>query len=207
LAQRFAECLLTQGCRSNVGGGQRTLLVACPSTLSRVSPRCNFGHETRGLVDLSRSRALVFGGLAAAAVGVFIAVALAFSAATTSGVAAAQAVRLQTVRRTVHIDGHAVIVTTKPSGSVCFTGPHVSGCAASLADTQLAYATGKLGSRMVLAGVAGPNVKAVIARLSRKGTVWPTLHTGAFYAVLPHGRRLTSIVKVLSGGRRVAFHV
>lgn len=155
---------------------------------------------------MSRSRLLVFAALAAGAVGVVVAVATALSATTTSGVAAAHAVRLHTVRHTVRIDGHAVTVTTKPSGSVCFAGPHVSGCAASLAHGQLAYATGKAGSRVVLAGVAGPGVKAVIARLSHKGTVWPTLHTGAFYAVLPHGHRLTRIVKVLVGGRRVTFN-
>jgi hypothetical protein len=148
----------------------------------------------------------VFGGLAAGALGVFLAVSSALGAATTTGVAAAHTVKLQTVRHTVHIDGTAVTVTTKPSGSVCFAGPHVSGCAPSLADSQLSYATGKAGSRVVLAGVAGPSVKAVIARLSHKGTVWPALHTGAFYVVLPHGHRLTSIVKVLAGGRRVAFN-
>lgn len=157
------------------------------------------------LRELSRSRALVFGGLAAGAAGVFIAVASALGAPTTSGVAAAQATRLQTVTHTVRIDGTRVKVTTKPSGSVCYSAPGVSGCAASLADGQLSYATGHAGKRVVLAGVAGRGVKGVIARLSRKGTVWPTLHDGAFYTVLPHGHRLTGIVKVLAGGHRVAF--
>jgi hypothetical protein len=45
----------------------------------------------------------------------------------------------------------------------------------------------------------------VIARLSRRGTVWPELRRGVFYTVLPHGLRLRTIVKVLAGGRRVAF--
>jgi hypothetical protein len=157
------------------------------------------------LVELSRSRAQVFGALAAVAVGVFVAIASALSASSTSGVAAAQAVRLHAVTRTVRIDGAGLKVTRNPSGSVCYSAPHVSGCAPSLAGGRLAYATGRSGSRTVLAGIAGPGVKAVIARLSHKGTIWPTLSGGAFYAVLPHGYRLTSIVKVLAGGRRVAF--
>jgi hypothetical protein len=35
--------------------------------------------------------------------------------------------------------------------------------------------------------------------------VWPAFHDGAFYAVLPQGRALRALVKVLAGGRRVAF--
>lgn len=148
---------------------------------------------------------MVFGGLAAGAAGVFVAVSSGLGAATTSGVAAAEAVRVQTVKHTVHIDGTAVRVTKKPSGAVCFTAPHAADCAPRLGSTQLAYATGRDGRRVVLAGVAGPGVKAVIARLSKKGTVWPKLSDGAFYAVLPAHHRLTGIVKVLAGGRRVTF--
>ena len=149
----------------------------------------------------------MFGGLAAGAAGVFVAVATALGAPTTSGVAAAQATRLQTVTHTVRIGGTRVEVTTKPSGSVCYSAPGVSSCAASLADGQLSYATGHAGKRIVLAGVTGRGVTGVIARLSRKGTIWPTFRSGAFYAVLPHGYRLSSIVKVLAGGRRVTFKV
>jgi len=148
---------------------------------------------------------LVFGALAAGAAGVAIAVGSALGASTTSGVAAAEVVRVQTVSHVVHIDGARITVTTKPNGSVCYSAPSVKSCASSLADSQLSYATGHAGKRVVVAGVAGKDVKAVIARLSRKGTVWPTLRNGAFYAVFPRGYRLTSIVKVLAGGRRVAF--
>ena len=162
-------------------------------------------REEQDVVRFTGSRVLVFGGLAACAAGIFMAISSALGAGTTSGVAAAQAVRLHTVHATVTIDGVAVHLTTKPSGSVCYSAPHVSACASSLADSQLAYATGRAGSRVVLAGVAGASVKAVIARLTHKGTVWPTLRSGTFYAVLPHGYRLASIVKVLAGGRRVAF--
>ena len=157
------------------------------------------------MVNVSRSRGLVFGGLAAAAVGVVLAVSNGLGAGTTGGVAAAQAVRVQTVTHTVHVDGAAVKVTQKPSGAVCFAAPHASGCAASLGASQLAYATGRSGKHVVLAGVIGSSVKAVIARLSKKGTVWPKASNGAFYAVLPANHRLTGIVKVLAGGRRVVF--
>ncbi|HEV2592336.1 MAG TPA: hypothetical protein VGU02_10635 [Gaiellaceae bacterium] len=148
----------------------------------------------------------MFAGLAAGAAGVFLAVASALGApTTTSGVAAAHATTLQAVTHTVRIGATRVKVTTKPSGSVCYSAPGVSGCASSLADGQLSYATGHAGKRVVLAGVTGAGVKGVIARLSHKGTVWPAFHGGAFYAVLPLGHRLTGIVKVLAGGRRISF--
>jgi hypothetical protein len=150
----------------------------------------------------------VFGALAALVVAVAVAVGSGLGAATpTSGVAAAQAVRLQTVRHSIQIDGSVVRVISKPSGAVCYSAPHASGCASILGDSQLSYATGKAGKRIVLVGVAGADVKAVIARLSRDGTIWPKLRSGAFYAVLPKGYRLRAIVKVLAGGRRVTFRV
>lgn len=146
----------------------------------------------------------MFAGLAAAAVGVVLAVSNGLGAATTGGVAAAQAVRIQ-VTRTVHLDGTVVRVTQKTNGAVCFTAPHAGDCAASLGASQLAYATGRSGRHVVLTGVVGSSVKAVIVRLSNKGTVWPKLRNGAFYAVLPADHRLTGIVKVLAGGRRITF--
>ena len=150
----------------------------------------------------------MFGALAAVGAGVVFAIARALGAAsTTSGVAAANATRLHTVTHVVRIDGNRITMTSKPSGAVCYSAPGAKGCAARLTDAQLSYATGHSGKRIVLTGVAGPRVKAVIARLSHKGTVWPTLHDGAFYALLPRGYKLTSIVKVLAGGRRIAFKV
>lgn len=144
---------------------------------------------------------LALAGLAAAVAGGFVAVSRGLGAARATSGVAAEALSVQTVR----IDGAAIRITTKPSGSVCYSAPHVSDCASSLADDALSYATAHTGGRVVLAGVAGTKVKAVIARLSHKGTVWPRLEDGAFYAVLPHGYRLQSIVKVLAGGRRVTF--
>lgn len=156
--------------------------------------------------SVSRSRVQVFGALAAVAAGVIFAIASGLAAGSPrSGVAAAEATRVHTVTHVVRIDGNRITVTSKPNGSVCFKAPDASGCASRLTDAQLSYDTGRSGKRVVLAGVAGPGVKAVIARLTHKGTVWPTLRRGAFYAVLPRGYKLTSIVKVLAGGRRVAF--
>jgi hypothetical protein len=150
---------------------------------------------------VSSSRVLAFGGVAAAVAGVVLAVTSALGSAT-GGVAAADATQLT---RVVHVGGADVTVTTRPSGTVCFSAARASGCAVGLSGGRLSYATAKDGRRVVLAGVAGPGVKAVIARLSRGGVVWPTLRSGAFYAVLPDGFRLRAIVKVLAGGRRVTF--
>lgn len=152
-------------------------------------------------MHVSWSRVLAFGGLAAVGVGVWIAVASA-PGTPSSGVAGAEATQ---VTHTVRVGGVDVAVTAKPSGSVCFSAPHVSGCTTSLPTGRLGYATGLDGGRVVLAGVAGTGVRAVIARLTRGGVVWPELRAGAFYAELPAGYRLRTIVKVLAGGRRVAF--
>jgi streptogramin lyase len=141
---------------------------------------------------MGRDRVLAFGAVAAVAVGVLIAVVSAFTASASSAT------------RSVDVGGATVRVTEKPGGTVCYAGPGVSSCS-RLADSQLAYATGRVGGRVVLGGVAGPGVKAVIARLTRQGTVWPALRDGVFYAVLPDGHRLRAIVKVLAGGRRVTF--
>lgn len=47
----------------------------------------------------------------------------------------------------------------------------------------------------------------MIARLSHKGTIWPTLEHGAFYAVVPKGLRVRAVVKVLENGKRTTFRV
>ena len=53
--------------------------------------------------------------------------------------------------------------------------------ARSLAADQIAYAS----SRYAVGGVAGSDVRAVIVRLTKKGTVWATLRRGTFYAAVP----------------------
>jgi hypothetical protein len=154
----------------------------------------------------SGRRALALAALAAGAGGVVLAVSSGLAAGgATSGVAAARATRLESVTRTVRLAGIGVQVTRKPSGGVCFRGGRAASCVASLGPAAIAYATARAGRRETLAGVAGPRVRAVIARLTRRGTTWARLRDGAFAALLPPGYRLRAIVKVLAGGRRVAF--
>jgi hypothetical protein len=154
----------------------------------------------------SRSRVQVFGALAAVGAGVFVAVASALGTHTPSvGVAAAEATRLQPVTHVVSVGGARLAVTTKPNGDVCYRGGGLQACASSLGSARLSYATGRSGGRPVVGGVAGRSVRAVILKLTGKGVVWPTLRQGAFYAVLPRGRRLRAVAKVLPGGHRVTY--
>jgi hypothetical protein len=155
---------------------------------------------------MSRSRVFAFGGVAAVAVGIVVAVTNAFATAgSATPTPAVLAAKVTPITRSVSVGGATVHVTQKPGGTVCYDAPGLSSCASSLADSQLSYATGRVGGKLVLGGVAGAKVTAVIARLTRRGTVWPELHGGAFYTVLPHGLRLRTIVKVLADGRRIAF--
>ncbi len=152
---------------------------------------------------LSRERGLVFGALCAVTVAAVLAVSHALrSPAATSGVAGAQATLVSA--HSVKLAGATVVVTRK-HGATCFRAPHVSGCASALAADQFSYATGRVGKRTVIAGVAGSHVRAVIARLSHGGAVWLTPRDGAFYSALPRGFKLRALVKVLAGGHRVSF--
>lgn len=154
---------------------------------------------------LSRERGLVFGALGAVTLAAVFAVTGALgSSAATSGVAGARATLVSAGNHSVRIDGATITVTRKGDGA-CYRGPRVSSCASTLTADQISYATGRDGTRVVIAGIAGRGVRAVIARLSRGGTVWPKLDGGVFYALLPRGYRLRALVKVLAGGHRVSF--
>ncbi|HEX5449235.1 MAG TPA: hypothetical protein VFW85_04185 [Gaiellaceae bacterium] len=154
---------------------------------------------------LSRERGLVFGALCAVILAAVFAVTGALgSPAASSGVAGARATVVSAASRSVTVAGATVVVTRK-RGATCYRAPQVAGCASTLAADQFSYATGHVGKRVAVAGVAGSEVRAIIARLSRGGTVWPKLEDGVFYAVLPRGYQLRSMVKVLAGGRRVSF--
>lgn len=153
-------------------------------------------------------RLLVLGALAAAAAGVTIAVSNGLAARTavpTVGVAAARVTLTRDVTSIIPVAGVRMAVTRKAGRAACYRAPHVASCAPALRAAEISYATGFAGRRQVLGGVAGARVRAVIARLTHGGTVWPRLRHGAFYAVLPAGFRLRAIVKVLPGGRRVSF--
>lgn len=120
------------------------------------------------------------------------------------GVAAAEATRLTVITRTVRVAGMRVRVARKPSGAVCIRARHAGSCVSSLGPNRVAYATGIAGRRQILVGVAGSGVRAVIARLTHRGTVWPTLRSSVFYAALPRAYRLRRLIAVLADGRRVA---
>src|SRR4051812_25772045 len=110
---------------------------------------------------LTRSRALALGGLAAGAAAFVFAVGSALDTHKTGGVAAAQATRLQKVTHGVRVGRARGTVTTRPSGAVCYRVARLSSCAPSLTGGQFSYATKKIAGRTVLAGVAGPDVRAV----------------------------------------------
>jgi hypothetical protein len=76
-------------------------------------------------------------------------------------------------------------------------------CTSKLAADQIAYAS----SRYAVGGVAGSDVRAVIVRLTKKGTVWATLRRGTFYAAVPAGHAVRTVVKVLTDGSRTSFTV
>lgn len=145
-------------------------------------------------------------GLAVVGCAVFVAVATALDAPPpTAGVAAAETVRTLDVSRTVTLEGVHFTVTRKTNGDVCYSGPGIHSCTSVHGGARLSYATGRSAGRAVVGGIAGLKVHAVILKVTGKGTVWPQLRGGAFYAVLPRGRHLRAIVKVLAGGQRVTF--
>jgi hypothetical protein len=76
-------------------------------------------------------------------------------------------------------------------------------CTPSLATDQISYAS----SRYAVGGVAGSDVRAVIVRLTRKGTVWATMRRGTFYALVPRNHEVRAVVKVLRDGSRKSFTV
>ena len=76
-------------------------------------------------------------------------------------------------------------------------------CVSSLAPDQIAYAS----SRYAVGGVAGSDVRAVIVRLTKRGTVWATMRRGTFYAAVPARHNVRSVVKVLRNGSRTSFTV
>jgi hypothetical protein len=150
---------------------------------------------------------LAIGALATGSAAALAAVvsALGSPAAT---VAAAEAASGTTDSRTISFPGARVVARTRPGGLSCFTvarGTSTIGrsCHARLRAEEIAYVT----SRHAVGGLAGTEVRAVIVKLTRKGTVWATLRRGAFYAVVPKGREVRAVVKVLRDGSRRRFPV
>lgn len=110
--------------------------------------------------------------------------------------------------QSVSFGASGVVVQPPVSGLTCFQVRHgrstvARSCTSQLADDEIAYAS----SRYAVGGLAGSNVRAVIVRLTNKGTVWATLRRGAFYTDVPPGHNVRTVVKVLRDGTRTSFTV
>ena len=151
----------------------------------------------------TRSRVLALGGLALGTTALLVAV-LSAVGSTDGAVSSARAAAATTGFRTVSI-GHGRVQVSTFSTGTCFTVRDRSGsahaCPARTAAPDIGYAVTAHG----IGGIAGAQVAAVIVRLTHRGTVWATLETGAFYAAVPPGHRVRTVVKVLRDGSRTAF--
>lgn len=146
---------------------------------------------------------LAVGGFAAGAGAAVIAVLAALSSPT-QGVAAAQAT---VTSRTVAFGPSRVVVRKLPGGTVCYWVIEGAGsshaCRKRIRVNEIGYTISPRG----IGGVAGPNVRAVIVKLTRRGTVWTSLQDGVFYADVPVAYRVRAVIKVLRDGSRRTFTV
>ena len=119
------------------------------------------------------------------------------------GIAAGVAAVLSALGAPAASVSEASAAASQHPGPTCFRVQTVRSCASHVAANEIRYVSrpGAVG------GVAGANVRAVIVRLTRRGTVWATLKRGAFYAAVPAGYRARAVVKVLRDGSRKAFVV
>jgi hypothetical protein len=151
----------------------------------------------------NRGRALAVGGLAAGAAAALVAVLTAFSAPA-SGVRGAQA---KLSARSTSFGSGRVTVQALPNGAVCYRVTESTGtsraCRSRVGSGEIGFTL----SPSAVGGVAGGDVRAVIVKLTRRGTVWATLRDGAFYAEVPPAYRVRAVVKVLRDGSRKAFAV
>jgi hypothetical protein len=151
--------------------------------------------------------ALALASLAAAVAAGTLAV-LSALGASSPGVSPAQAAAPELTSRSVAFGHDGVVVHVRPNGSACFrlrrgSSTIARSCVAGLGASEISYAS----SPHAIGGVAGSQVRAVIVRLTRQGTVWATLRRGTFYAALPAGYAARAVVKVLAGGARRTFTV
>ena len=110
--------------------------------------------------------------------------------------------------RSVAFGNGRVVLRMRTSSLGCFrvvvgSSTVARSCTSSLTPDQIAYAS----SRYAVGGVAGSDVRAVIVRLTNKGTVWAALRRGTFYAAVPAAHNVRAVVKVLSDGSRTSFTV
>jgi Tfp pilus assembly protein FimT len=151
----------------------------------------------------NRGRSLAVGGLFAGGAAALIAV-LSALAAPAARVHAAQAT---VTSHSTAFGAARVTVEARPGGIVCYRVTESTGtarsCRSGIGAGQIGFALSPRG----LGGVAGSDVRAVIVKLTRRGTVWATLRDGAFYADVPPAYRVRAVVKVLHDGSRKAFPV
>jgi hypothetical protein len=151
------------------------------------------------------NRVLALGGLAAGGTALLLAVLSALGAsapATGADRPATAGLRSGTVTF-----GLGRVAVRLRAGGACFdvhdatSAAHA--CVKRLGAAQIRYAT----TDGAIGGVAGPSVRAVIVRLTQKGTVWASLRQSVFYADVPLAHRVRAVVKVLRGGSRHTFAV
>ena len=154
-------------------------------------------HRTRG-------RLLAVLAFAAALAAGYASVRAALNTPASSGVKAAQATLAS---REQSFGPARVAVRIRPNKSVCYTitEPYGSAqaCRLQLRPWQIGYAITPRG----IGGVAGTGVRAVIVKLTRRGTRWATLDHGIFFADIPLAYRVRAVVKVLRDGTRERFDV
>jgi hypothetical protein len=101
----------------------------------------------------------------------------------------------------------SVTVQVLPTGTVCYRVTEHTGTSRACRSRVGSGEVGFTISPSAIGGVAGDDVRAVIVKLTRQGTVWATLQDGVFYADVPMTYRVRAVVKVLRDGSRKAFAV
>jgi hypothetical protein len=133
-----------------------------------------------------------------------VAVLAGFSTAPASDVRGARATLTS---RTTSFGPARVTVQVLPTGTVCYRVTESSGtsrsCRSRVGSREIGFTLSPRG----IGGVAGGEVRGVIVKLTRRGTVWATLRDGVFYADVPMAYRVRAVVKVLRDGSRKAFAV
>jgi hypothetical protein len=158
----------------------------------------------------TRSRGLALAGFAAALAAGLVAVVTALGHEPPAENVAAAAERAS---QTVAFGAARVGRSTGPSGAVCYqvnrAGVRLArACAPRLGEREISYVVARRGTgQLVLAGVSGREVVAVLARLAPTGSLNATLRAGAFYAPIPRGYTVRAVEKVLRDGSRRLFRV
>lgn len=150
----------------------------------------------------------MLGSLAVAVAAAAAAVLSALGASTGSVTPAKAAAPIALGSRSVAFGNGRVVLRMRTSSLACFrvvvgSSTVARSCTPNLAADQIAYAS----SRYAVGGITGSNVRAVIVRLTNKGTVWATLRRGTFYVAVPSGHNVRAVVKVLTDGSRTSFTV